>query len=146
MRHLAVVVLLVLALPATAAASERHPTQREVETEIVCPVCTPQTLDQSNAPIAQRMKRFIAVRIAAGDAKSEIRDKLVAQFGRRVLAAPEQEGFDLLAWLLPLAGIAAGALALAVGLGRWTRAPRPGERLDPELERRVDDELARFET
>jgi len=138
--------LLALALPGTAAASERHPTQREVESELICPVCTPQTLDQSNAPIARRMKRFIAARIAAGDTKSEIKDKLVAQFGRRVLAAPEREGFDLLAWVLPFAGVAAAALALAVGLRRWTRPPPAEERLDPELERRVDDELANYPT
>jgi cytochrome c-type biogenesis protein CcmH len=145
-RRLSVLAAVALALPGGAAASERHPTQREVETEIVCPVCTPQTLDQSRAPIALRMRRFIAVRIAAGDSKSEIKDKLVAQFGRRVLAAPEQEGFDLLAWILPLAGVAVGALALAIGLRRWTRPPQAAPSLDPELERRVDDELARFPT
>jgi cytochrome c-type biogenesis protein CcmH len=144
MRHIVAVLLLALALPSTAGASERHPTQREVESELVCPVCTPQTLDQSNAPIALRMKRFIAVRIAAGDTKSEIKDKLVAQFGRRVLAAPEREGFDLLAWVLPFAGVAAAATALAVGLRRWTRPAVPEERLDPELERRVDEEMAKY--
>lgn len=146
MKLLVAVLLLALALPGAAAASERHPTQREVESELICPVCTPQTLDQSNAPIALRMKRFIAIRIAAGDTKTEIKDKLVAQFGRRVLAAPEREGFDLLAWVLPLAGVAAAATALAVGLRRWTRPPASEDRLDPELERRVDDELARFPT
>lgn len=145
MRPIVAVLLVTLALPGTAGASERHPTQREVESELVCPVCTPQTLDQSNAPIALRMKRFIAARIAAGDTKSEIKDKLVAQFGRRVLAAPEREGFDLLAWVLPFAGIAVAATLVAVGLRRWTRPSAPEERLDPELERRVDDELARFE-
>jgi cytochrome c-type biogenesis protein CcmH len=143
-RRLGLLVALALALPGGALASERHPTQREVETEIVCPVCTPQTLDQSRAPIALRMRRFIAVRIAAGDSKSEIKDKLVAQFGRRVLAAPEHKGFDLLAWMLPLAGVAVGALVLAIALRRWTRPPQPASRLDPELERRLEDELARF--
>ncbi len=109
-----------LVIAPVAFASERHPTQSELEAELVCPTCK-TTLDQSNAPIAQRMKRFVARRIAAGDTKSEIKDKLVAQFGRGVLAAPEKEGFDLLAWLVPLAGLAAGALTLSVLLWRWTR-------------------------
>jgi cytochrome c-type biogenesis protein CcmH len=136
--------LCALVLSGPAAASDRNPTQREIETEIVCPVCTPQTLDQSNSPIARRMKRFIALRIAAGDSKAEIKDKLVAQFGRSVLAAPERKGFDLLAWALPLVGGAVAVLALGLGLRRWTRPPESEERLDPELERRVDDELANY--
>jgi cytochrome c-type biogenesis protein CcmH len=120
------VIAAALVLAPVALASERHPAQAELEAELVCPTCK-TTLDQSNAPIAQRMRRFIARRIAAGDTKSEIKDKLVAQFGRGVLAAPEKKGFDLLAWVVPLAGLAAGAVALSVLLWRWTR------RVDEEL-------------
>jgi cytochrome c-type biogenesis protein CcmH len=145
-----------LALAAPAAASEQHPTQRELETEIVCPVCKPETLDQSTSPIAQRMKRFIARRIAAGDTKSEIKDALVAQFGKEVLAAPEKRGFDLLAWLLPLVGITVAAAVVGLAAWRWSRARPPAVAMDPaqngrgtiepELERRLDQELARFDS
>jgi cytochrome c-type biogenesis protein CcmH len=114
--------LVVLALAAMLLASEAHPTQAELEGELVCPTCK-TTLDQSDAPVAQQMKRYIARRIAAGDTKSEIKDDLVAQFGKGVLAAPEREGFDLLAWLLPLAGLAVGAVAVSLLLWRWTRRP-----------------------
>jgi cytochrome c-type biogenesis protein CcmH len=124
--RLIVVVVAALALAPAALASEAHPTQAELEAELICPTCK-TTLDQSNAPIALRMKHFIARRIAAGDSKSEIKNQLVAQFGRGVLAAPEKEGFDLLAWIVPLAGLAAGAVALALLLWRWTR------RVDEEL-------------
>jgi cytochrome c-type biogenesis protein CcmH len=129
MRNLAVgLAALVCALgaPGAAAASESQPTQAELEAELVCPTCK-TTLDQSNAPIALRMKRFVAARIAAGDSKSEIKDKLVAQFGRGVLAAPKKEGFDLLAWVVPLAGLVIGAGVLSLLLWRWTR------RVDEEL-------------
>ena len=105
---------------APALASEQHPTQSELEGELICPTCK-STLDQSNAPVAVRMKAFIGRRIAAGDTKSEIKAKLVAQFGRGVLAAPETKGFDLLAWLLPIAGVLAGAAVLTLLLWRWTR-------------------------
>ena len=114
--------LVVLALAATLLASEAHPTQAELEGELVCPTCK-TTLDQSDAPVAQQMKRYIARRIAAGDTKSEIKDDLVAQFGKGVLAAPEREGFDLLAWVLPLAGLALGGVAVSLLLWRWTRRP-----------------------
>jgi len=136
--------LLVLA----GASAAAPPKAADLESELVCPVCE-TTLDQSNAPIAQRMKAFIRVRIAAGDSEEEIKDALVAQFGTEVLAKPPGGGFGLLAWLLPLAALAVGAVAVAVLIRTWSRCrPPPGEdeeRLDPQLERLVDDELARFD-
>ena len=121
MRALAVVVL-ALALAPAALASEQHPSQAELEGELVCPTCH-TTLDQSSAPVALRMKQFIRQRIAAGDSNGEIKAQLVSQFGKGVLAAPEQKGFDLLAWVLPIAGLVAGGAVLTLLLWRWTRRP-----------------------
>jgi cytochrome c-type biogenesis protein CcmH len=117
----------------------------------MCPTCK-TTLDQSTAPIADRIRRFISARIAAGDTKSQIKRKLVLQFGPSVLAEPSKHGFNLLAWVLPFAGIGLGALGLAALAWHWWggrgagAAPAPSRpALDPELERRVDEELSRFE-
>ena len=139
-----------LALAAPALASERHPTQGELETELVCPTCH-TTLDESDAPIAREMKQYIARRIRRGATKSQIENELVAQFGPGVLGVPRTHGFDLLAWVLPLGGIALGAAALAVAARAWSRSregsdpSRAVESLPPELDRRVDEELARFD-
>jgi cytochrome c-type biogenesis protein CcmH len=150
MRRLAVAAIALALVPA-AAASERHPTLGELEGEVICPTCH-TTLDQSDAPIAQQMKAYIAAWIRAGDTKSEIERKLVAQFGPQVLAEPSKHGFDLLAWLLPISGLLAGAAILGAATWRWTRpsdkvslGSEPTPPLDAELERRVDEELARFE-
>jgi cytochrome c-type biogenesis protein CcmH len=140
-------VALVAATP--AAASEQHPTLLELEGEIMCPTCH-TTLDQSNSLEAQRIEAFISTRIRAGDTKNEITAKLVAQFGPAILAAPPRRGFDLIAWWLPIGGILAGALLLAVGVWRWSRAHAASATvdarapLDAELERRLDEELARL--
>jgi len=121
------------------------PTAADLEAELVCPVCE-TTLDQSDAPVAQRMKQFIRERIAAGDSEDEIKDALVAEFGTGVLATPAKSGFGLLAWLVPLAAILVGAVAVALLVRSWSRRrPPPSGPLDPELDRRVDEELARFE-
>ena len=45
--------------PAGALASEERPTQAELEGELVCPVCAPATLDQSDSQIARNMKGVI---------------------------------------------------------------------------------------
>jgi cytochrome c-type biogenesis protein CcmH len=145
---------LALALAAPALASERYPTQSELEAELVCPQCK-EPLDESNSPIAQQMKAYIRQHIAMGWTKSRIVDSLVGppnNLGPSVLGVPRKHGFDLLAWLLPLAGIAVGALALAGGAWAWSRNRGPGELvtadgppLDPALARRVDEELARYD-
>jgi cytochrome c-type biogenesis protein CcmH len=142
-----VVLIIALALAGPALASEERPTLAELEGEVICPTCE-TTLDQSSSPVAERIRTFIRVRIAAGDTKSEIKDKLVDEFGESVLASPPARGFNLLAWVLPLVALAVGALALGYGAWRWSRAREPapaGAQLDPELERRVDDALARFD-
>ena len=138
-----------LLLPAAAAAGDRAAAAADLEAELVCPTCK-STLDQSNAPVARRMKQVIRQRLAAGATEDEIKAELVAQFGRGVLAEPPKRGFDLLAWVLPLAGLAAGAGVAGALAWSWSRSREPGpgaarEPLDPELERRVDEELARFE-
>ena len=106
-RLLLATLVLALAAAAPAAASEQHPTLPELERELICPTCH-ETLAASTSPIADRMRSFIRQRIAAGDTESEIKSKLVAQFGESVLAAPPKSGFNLLAWLLPLVGIVLG--------------------------------------
>ncbi len=157
-RALVLALVAVLAVAAAGCGGEDDQTPRfsELEKRYICPTCQ-TTLELSNSPVAERMRSFIRERIAAGDSRSEIDEALVADFGEEVLAAPPKEGFNLLVWVLPLL---AGALAvggLAYALIRWSRARpeapsaepasangRPP--LDPELERKVDEELARFDT
>ena len=148
MRAFALALLCAAALVLAASASAADPPNAaDLEAELVCPVCE-TTLDQSNAPVAERMKLFIRERIAAGDTEQEIKDALVAEFGPGVLATPQKSGFGLLAWVLPLAALVAGAATVAVLVRSWSRRRTPSSPeapLDPELERRVDEELARFE-
>ena len=126
-RALALCALVAALLTGTATAA---PSPSDLEAELVCPVCG-TTLDQSDAPVAQRMKRYIRERLAAGASEAQIKAELVDQFGPGVLSEPPKSGFDLIA-------------------GGWSRRLTDGEEatpaaLDAELERRVDAELRRFE-
>jgi cytochrome c-type biogenesis protein CcmH/NrfF len=98
------------------------------------------------------MKTFIQAHIALHWTKSRIEGALAAQLGDGIYGVPRTSGFDLLAWLLPLGGVALGTVAIAGGAWRWSRVrdrasvdSAPGPALDPEGERRVDEELARFD-
>lgn len=154
---IAIVALAVmLGVAAPSLASEAQPTLAELENEVYCPTCK-SLLSLSNAPIAQRMRQFISEQIAAGATKSEIKAALVDQFGEAVLAAP----------LLRASTCSRGpAVRRHRARRRRHRLPRrpldtrrpdrgpgpPGDpsangrrALDPELERRLDEELARYD-
>ena len=155
--RLGAVVLAALALAAPAMASEQHPTLTELEGQLMCPVCAGETLAQSDSLPAQRMKAHIQERIRQGWTRSEILREEEDIWGTRILAAPPREGFNLLAWVLPLAGILGATAVMGVLAWHWSRRreeppddpPGPqslnGRPLDPELERRLDEELARFD-
>jgi cytochrome c-type biogenesis protein CcmH len=118
-----------------------------MEGKIMCPTCH-TTLDQSDSAAALRIEHFIQARIDQCATESQIEADLVDNFGAGILAAPPRKGFDLLAWWLPLGGIALGALLLAFGVWRWSRSRGPDEEpepLDPDAERRLDELLARLD-
>jgi cytochrome c-type biogenesis protein CcmH len=156
-RRLLVAVAVALLLPPVAEAAQVcSPTA--LESEVMCPTCEGQTLDQSQAPSARRVKAYIRERSDAGDTCAEIKAQLVDDFGERILAAPPRRGFNLLAWVLPIAGLLVGAVAVGIAAWRWSRArdvdaepvtgpPSANGRapVDGELERRLDEELARFD-
>ena len=149
MKLVVLVCLAVLLAAPVARASEQHPTLAELEGEVMCPVCG-TTLDQSDSPAARQIERFIKRRIAAGDSERQIKDALVANYGDAILASPPHHGFGLLAWWVPLGGIVLAAGLLGWGIWRWshTREPAPataGAPLDPALDRRLDEELQRFD-
>ena len=145
-RSITAVVAAALIVCAAAAAA---PNPADLEAELVCPTCD-TTLDQSNAPVAQRMKQIIRQHIAAGWSEEEIKADLVDQFGPGVLAEPPKTGFDLLAWLLPLGLLVAGAAGVGIVAWGWSHRRDTGDAddnrpLDPELEKRLDAELERYE-
>jgi cytochrome c-type biogenesis protein CcmH len=141
------VTLVVALLGVTASNAAAAPSPSDLEAEFVCPTCK-TTLDQSDSPIARRMKQMIRTRLAEGATERQIRAELVAQFGPAVVAEPPKEGFDLLAWLVPLGILAAGAVGVAAIAWGWRRRraeePPPAP-LDPALERRLDAERERFD-
>jgi cytochrome c-type biogenesis protein CcmH len=153
--RVAIVLLVALVLVAPAPASERPPTLSELEHEVMCPTCK-TLLELSQAPVAERMRVFIRGRIAAGDTKSEIKARLVAEFGEAVLAAPRTRGFGLFAWVFPFVALLGAGAAIGLVAWSWMRAgqaevvpagtSRNGQvRLDPGVEHRLDEELARFD-
>jgi cytochrome c-type biogenesis protein CcmH/NrfF len=120
------IALAALALAAgLPAAAHAGPPQRaslsDIEDEVMCLVCgTP--LNVSDSPQADRERAFIRTLIARGETKKQIKDALVAQYGRAVLATPSDKGFDLAAWIVPGLAVLLAAIGIAFAVVRWRRS------------------------
>jgi cytochrome c-type biogenesis protein CcmH/NrfF len=160
MRTALALLALALALASPAAAAEPRASLPDIEDEVMCLECrTP--LNVSTSDVADQQRDFISELIARGLTKDEIKAELVEEYGPRVLGQPEEKGFGLAAWIVPIV-VALAALALVVLTARrWRRAPgaqtpaatsagpaagpATGHGIDPDDARRLDDELAAFD-
>jgi len=141
--------LLSLAALAPSAAADERASLTDIEDEVMCPICG-TLLELSDSPQAQRERVFIRRQIAAGESKQQIKDALVAEYGPQVLATPPGSGFDLAAYLVPVAAFLLGAGALMVGVRRWRRSAEPPEQPDAERPQgedaeRLESDLARYD-
>jgi cytochrome c-type biogenesis protein CcmH len=148
----ALALILLPALASTASATATAKTSiTDIEDEVMCPICG-TLLELAESPQAQRQRVLIRRLIAAGESKEQIKDTLVTQYGREVLALPGGSGFDLSAYLVPAIAFLLAVLALALGVRRWRRAGgsqapgRSGARAPQgEDAERLDADLARYD-
>jgi cytochrome c-type biogenesis protein CcmH/NrfF len=144
---LALVTGFVLAAPAQGA--DPRASLPDIEDEVMCPICG-TLLELSEAPQADRQRAFIRERIARGQSKERIKDALVAEYGQEVLALPEDSGFDLTAYLVPILAFVAAVAALVVAVIRWRNSaagpppPQAGPSAEEETER-LEADMARYD-
>ena len=84
----------------------------ELSVELRCLVCQNQTIADSNAELAQDLRREIRGLIHAGKSDKEIIDFMVARYGDFVLYRPPVKGITLLLWGGPIALLLFGVFAL----------------------------------
>jgi cytochrome c-type biogenesis protein CcmH len=139
---------LALALPGAALAQCPQTTLGDIEDEVMCPVCgTPLSL-ATEAPQAQRQRELIERLIADCRSKEQIKAVLVSEFGEEVLALPDDEGFDLAAYLVPALGVLLAATALGFAAVRWRRnrrAPGRPSRSGGAAAARIDEDMDRYD-
>jgi cytochrome c-type biogenesis protein CcmH len=99
------------------------PSLPAIEGQAMCVTCK-IPLNVAESPQADRERKFIASLIAAGQSEAQIKRALVTQYGPSVLALPSAHGFDLAAYLVPLAALLGLLIALALLLPRWRRRAR----------------------
>lgn len=150
-RSLLLLALAALAALAPAASAAQQVTLAEIEEEVMCPVCG-TLLQLAEAPQAQQEKAFISRLIEEGRSEEQIKDALVAEYGSEVLALPDDSGFSLSAYLVPIFAFVIAAVALAIGVTRWRRSGGSGgdagssaDEPSSEESERLDADLARYD-
>ncbi|MBU2608657.1 MAG: cytochrome c-type biogenesis protein CcmH [Chloroflexi bacterium] len=128
-------------------------TVSDVSRELVCQCgCTMILSNCSHAECVPRdtMTTLIGQKLAQGEPPDEIIQYFVARYGEQVLASPPKQGFNLTAWLLPLAALLAGAGVIYAALKQWLwrghsspTAPMSPE-TNQEYQERLDKELTDF--
>lgn len=121
-----------------------------IANELRCPVCTAESVADSNAEIAGEMRRLIQQQLDQGKSREQILAYFRQRYGDWIMLDPPKTGIHLLVWLLPILAALAGAATLAVLLRRWRRAAEQLPAADAaDLERvrnalgAQDDEAAR---
>lgn len=105
-----------LASSATEAALAADPVAEKrllgLSEELRCLVCQNQNIADSNAELAQDLRREIRGMIKDGKSDKEIIDFMVTRYGDFVLYRPPVQGNTLLLWGGPIALLILGVVAL----------------------------------
>jgi cytochrome c-type biogenesis protein CcmH len=146
--------------PATVAPGVTTNDVNEIARRLYCPLCSGVRLDACELKACTQMKEVIALKLSEGESFEQIRDYFVEQYGPQVLGEPPRQGFNLLAWALPvvvlvLAGFifwrkARGLVAQPAeqSPGRPATAPKPMDGAEDgdqdSYERKLEEELAKY--
>lgn len=74
----------------------------KLASEIMCPVCDAQTIEGSNSQVSIDMKLKLKNLIDEEMSSNQIRNYFIDRYGADIIASPSSEGFNLLAWIMPI--------------------------------------------
>jgi len=111
---------------------------RALHKELRCLVCQNQSIEDSNADLAQDLRALVRERLSAGDSDAETVAFIVERYGDWVLLKPPVKTQTLLLWGAPALLLLVGALMVAVWFRRRRQAVPAGAPLSAEEQRRIE--------
>jgi cytochrome c-type biogenesis protein CcmH len=119
----------VLASPAVQAQGPNIDDEvNRIAKTLYCPVCPNTPLDVCSTQACVQWRSMIKEMVQQGKTEQEIRDRFVTLYGQQVLGAPPPQGFNWLAYILPVVGILLGATVAWFTVRQWLlqRSGSPG--------------------
>ena len=142
-----VTIPLLVAAPASAQSPNIDDEVNRIAKTLYCPVCPNTPLDICNTQACVDWRNDIKRMLQEGKNEQQIRDYFVARFGSQVLGAPPAEGFNWLAYILPVIGIVLGAVIAWLSVRAWLVRRAPGTtpvdapEIPKEYAERIEKEL-----
>ena len=127
-----------MAEAATAADPVAERRLQKLSEELRCLVCQNQTIADSNAELAQDLRREVRTMIKDGKSDKEIVDFMVTRYGDFVLYRPPVKGITLLLWGGPVALLLLGLFALQRYLRQRSRRMADDQPLSAEEASRAE--------
>jgi cytochrome c-type biogenesis protein CcmH/NrfF len=93
---------------------------RAVASELRCPVCQGESIQDSPAALAQEMKAIVREQLAAGRTPDEVKSYFVEKYGEWILLRPKAHGWNVIVYALPVAALLIGAAVIARATRRWS--------------------------
>ena len=122
--------------PASLTPQQLEAEAQDIDESLICPSCPGKTIGQAQVEQAAQMRLLVREKLAEGWSRQQVLDYFAERY-EGVLAEPPKQGFTLLAWLLPLAGMIAGAGVLYLVLRAMRRRP-VRQAPDSDLDRYLD--------
>ena len=105
--------------PARAQGPNLDDETNQIAKTLYCPVCPNTPLDVCSTQACAQWRALIKEKLQQGQTAQQIRDYFVQQYGEVVLGAPPPEGFNWLAYILPVIGILLGAAIAWLTVRQW---------------------------
>ncbi len=107
---------------------------RSLSEDFACPTCDGQSVAESNAVVAEEIRREIRRQVDDGASDEEITRTLVASYNESIDLRPRSGGVVGLIWILPVVVMVFGFAALASVFRRWrTTEAKPATEADIDL-------------
>jgi cytochrome c-type biogenesis protein CcmH len=109
-------------------AGDAGPRFSQLGHQIMCVCGCGQILLECNhvgCPASDAMRNELMASLALGHSNSLVQQSFVQKYGPTVLAAPTTEGFDSIAYLVPLAALVFGGGLIVLVIHAWKNRPTP---------------------
>jgi len=94
-----------------------------LEEHIACPVCTGESVADSNSSESSFIRQDIEARMRKGQSDSEILGFYAHAYPKQMLN-PSNGGLGLVVWGLPVVAVILAVAGLGFAIARWKREPR----------------------
>ena len=84
----------------------------ELFKEVRCLVCQGQTIHESNAELAEDIKKLIREKISQGETDRQIKEYLVERYGDWILMTPPFNSLTYILWSFPFLIMIIGAITI----------------------------------